>query len=221
MTEYRNHITFSIVVGICYALGGMYLLNLDGETSMLALAIIAIAGILPDIDAKNGAPAREVGAILSAVAPIAILEAYPHFKAGGMVRIALVVVVCYLVTRVFVVRGLKKFTVHRGMMHSIPAAIITFQLAFLLFYDLFLLERLYVSVAAFVGFMSHLFLDATSNLDLVGKAMGSEERPAPVLKVLAKSWVQTAAVYSGMLVLGWYMFRELYPSARFIAGVQY
>jgi hypothetical protein len=107
------------------------------------------------------------------------------------------------------------------MIHSIPAAIITFEFVFLLFWDLYLYDRLYLATAALVGFLSHLLLDAYGNLDIVGKAMGKPRTVQPVMKFAANSWGATASAYGLCLLLGWFIAQDLYPSLRIVAGINY
>ena len=221
MAQHSSHISFSAAVGIAYATGGWYVLHALPEHAILALAIILITGMLPDIDGGEGAPAKEVAALLAAIVPVVLVQSLPFVQAGGVARIALVVIVSYVVTRIFVVRGLQKLTTHRGMLHSIPASIIIFELAYLLFHDLYWRDRLYLASAAFIGFLSHLLLDASSNIDLVGKALGSGDRKAPALKIAGGSWGMTIAAYICLLSLGWYIAQDFYPRLRFYAGVNY
>ena len=221
MAKYESHVTFSTVAGIAYGLVGMLMLDIYPEHCILALAMIVIAGILPDIDHKNGAVAKEVGTLISAVCPILILKFLPGIKAGGMTRIALVVIACYLFTRVFIVRLLQNITVERGMLHSIPAAIVIFEVVYLVFYDLYWTDRLYVATAAFAGFFFHLLLDASSNVDIVGSALGEGKKKTPALKFFGNDTPATVAVYLCMATLGWFVMKDMYPNLSVQTAVTY
>lgn len=213
--------SFSVVIGVAYAVVGVLFFDIFLELAFLASAIVVITGMLPDIDAKSSAPARELGGLLAAVAPIALIELYPGVRAGGLARVALVVVCCYFVTRVIVVRLLQRFTVHRGMVHSLPAAIITFEIVYLLFWDLYWYDRLYIGIAGFVGFMSHLVLDASGNIDLLGKALGKAEKKPAALKLVSDRTGATVFMYASMLVLGWFVALDVYPHLSVYAGIRY
>lgn len=214
MAQQQSHITFSTVVGVGYSLCGILLLGVHPELAVLALALIVIAGLLPDIDHSSGVPANELGALLAAVAPLVLVEALPALRSGGMARMALVVIACYLFTRVFVVRALQFVTRERGMVHSIPAAVIIFELTYLLFSDLYWFDRVYIAAAAFTGFLSHLVLDAFGNLNLVGRAMGGGQKAKPALSLRGDTWASTAVAYACMAVLGWFVYLELYPQVK-------
>jgi membrane-bound metal-dependent hydrolase YbcI (DUF457 family) len=217
----QSHVTFSVSIGLAYALGGVFIFNFLPEHAVLASVIVIIAGMLPNIDSKGGASAREMGGLLAAISPIVLIEFFPGLKAGGIARIALLVVCCYLITRMVVVRALERFTVHRGIFHSIPAAILTFEVVYLLFWDLYWKERLFIAIAALVGFLSHLILDALTNLDLLGRAFGKGERKPAVLKFTGKTLGSTVAMYISVVVLGWFIAIDIYPSLSLYAGVKY
>ncbi len=221
MAQYESHISFSVFLGLGYAFAGLLLFGIGPEQVVLALAIIVIAGILPDIDAKGGAPVRELSSILAAIAPVALMNLVPYFREGGISRIALLIILCYLVTRVFIMRAVQRFCERRGMLHSIPAALLTFQITYLIFWDLTLRPRLFVACAALLGFLSHLILDATTNVDLVGKAMGSAEKKPAVLKVLAPTSGVTVFLYFSVFVLGWLVAQDMYPNLRLSFGFSY
>ncbi|MCB0324553.1 MAG: metal-dependent hydrolase [Bdellovibrionales bacterium] len=211
MATQQSHISFSLGVGLLYTLGGIFVLSINPEYALLAGVIIVIAGMLPDVDSGTGVPARELAGLLAAVSPLLILEHIPEVRVGGVARVTLVVVCAYLLTRVLIVRGLQKFASHRGIWHSLPAAIITFELTYLLFWDVFWYDRLYLASAALTGFMLHLLMDAYTNLDLVGQAMGNANKKPPVLKLRGKSMGPTIAMYAGMLYLGYFVARDFYP----------
>ncbi|MCC6221119.1 MAG: metal-dependent hydrolase [Deltaproteobacteria bacterium] len=214
MASYQNHISFSAAIGAAYAVGGVFFFNIYPELTVLALALIIICGLIPDVDANNGAPSRELGALLATVTPVVIIEFFPGFKAGGIARIALLAIGSYLFTRIVVVRALQKFTDHRGMLHSMPAAVIFFELAYLLFWDLYWKERLYIASAAFLGFFSHLLLDALGNVDIVGSALGKAEKKKAVLKFVGDNLGITLFMYASVLLLGWFVFKDVYPELR-------
>jgi hypothetical protein len=106
------------------------------------------------------------------------------------------------------------------MIHSIPASIIVFELAFLLFHDVYWKERMYLSAAAFIGFLSHLVLDGYSNLDLVGRMMGKAQKATPALKVIGPTWGKTFVLYGLVTYLGYFVMRDLYPGFRITATIQ-
>ncbi len=221
MATQQSHMTFSIVLALLYSVGGMIFFNAPAEHALLAAVIIFVAGMLPNIDHGGGGTAKEMGSLLAAVAPLVLLELFPVISNGGVVRMTLVVICAYVLTRLVIVRGFQKLTTSRGMVHSIPAAIITSQLTYLLFWDSELGVRIFLALAAFSGFMTHLFLDAYSNLDLVGKAMGQKSGRSAALSLLGDSFGTNLVAYGTMCVLGWLIAKDFYPGLGLYGGVTY
>jgi len=211
----------SIIVAALYAAFGYYFGGFGTEHLLLASVVVIMAGLLPDIDGSDEMPSRELAGLTAAVSPLVLLEMVPSISNGGLVRIALAVVCCYVLTRLFIFRGLRSVFAPRGMIHSVPAAIIAFQLTYLLFWDLPLYERVFISLAAFTGFFSHLFLEFYLEFDLIGRATGKAKDGPRVLKFFGRSWISNAAIYTTMFVLGWIIAKDLYPNLGVSAQITY
>ena len=221
MAKEQSHFSISIGLAVIYVLAGVVLLALKPEVLLLASVIVVIAGMLPNIDEGNSGSAHEFGGLLAAVSPLIFLQFFPRFQDGGITRLVLVVVCCYILSRIVIARVFQKVLIHRGMLHSIPAAIVTFEVVYLLFWDLGQRDRLYLAFAALLGFTMHLIMDAYTNLDLVGRAMGRGVQKQPgALKLKGNTWGATFAVYTCMFVLGWFVMKDLYPGFRLVAGVK-
>ena len=216
-----RYFTSSILIAAVYALLGYYWGGFDIEHVLLASAIVIIAGILPDVDGSDEMPTREVAGLLAAVSPLVFLELFPGISQGSLIRVALIIICCYILTRLIIFRGLKLIFSPRGMIHSIPSSIISFQLTYLLFWELPLYSRLFISMAAFVGFFFHLLLEAYLEFDLIGRASGKHTTGAGTLKFFGRSWLSNATVYGTMLILGWIIVKDIYPDLGVSAKLTY
>ena len=81
---------------------------------------------------------------------------------------------------------LKHCTVHRGMFHSLPAAVIFGEIAFLLAPSDDLGPKLFMAGAVVVGFLSHLLLDEIYSVDCRGAAAEKVVRHGP--ETLGPQW---------------------------------
>jgi len=158
MAGFKTHVTFSSSLGVGYAAAGFVLLDIPWPSCILAGGLCGVSGMLPDLDSGPGRPLRESMSFAAAVVPMLLLERFqvmgwPH----EMMVLAAAVLYCFI--RFGVAAMLRKYTVHRGMFHSVPAALIAAMVAFLLVgcrdYD----TRVFKAGAVFTGFMSHLVLD--------------------------------------------------------------
>ncbi len=125
---------------------------------MVAAGLCSVSGMLPDLDSDSGVPVRETMAFFAAVVPALMI---PRFIQLGFdwEQIVVAAGLIYLAFRFCIAEIFKRFSVHRGMWHSIPAAAIAGLLAFLIVSGASLEIRLFKTAAVVLGFMIHLVLD--------------------------------------------------------------
>jgi membrane-bound metal-dependent hydrolase YbcI (DUF457 family) len=155
---FREHITGSTIVGIGYGAAAWCVGDIPPVTCGLAAGLCAVAGMLPDLDSGPGVPLRESVAFAAAVVPVMV---FPRLEQIGipMEGTILICTVLYLAIRFGLSWLLKKYSVHRGMFHSLPAAAIAGLAAFLVFGAEQPLHRYFVASAVVLGFITHLVLD--------------------------------------------------------------
>ncbi len=196
MAGFQTHITVSSVLGVGYGAAGYYL-GLPVESCCLTAALCSLSGMLPDLDSDTGVPVRETMALTSAVVPMLLIE---RFKQAGLSHetTVLAAVATYLVVRFGIGWLFKKFTVHRGMWHSIPACLIASLLAFLLVSGLNLDIRLYKAGGVALGFLSHLVLDEIWSIGVKGGRLQVKKSLGTALKFWGKDRWPNVATYLGL-----------------------
>lgn len=199
MAGFQTHIAVSSVVGASYAWLGMTQLQLPPESAAVAGGLCAIAGILPDLDSDSGVPARETIGFAAAVVPMLLFHRL--FRTGwSPEQMFLVGAPAYLFIRFGLGTLLKRFTVHRGMFHSIPAIGIAGMIAFLLIDHVNPTVRMFKAAAVSLGYFVHLLLDeiwsvqVSSGLPKLKKSFGS------ALKVFSGDGNANSACF-GILIL--------------------
>ena len=211
MASQRSHVAVSSCLGIAYAAVGIALFRVHPEFALLSAVLVLAAGVLPNIDNGPSSPSgQELSGFLAALAPLIVMELYPHLRSGGVARIVLVVLVCYMVSRIIFLHFLKRYAKSRGLLHSIPAAILTCEAVYLLFWDLLPFDRLFLAGGALIGYGSHLLLDAFANFDLTG----TTSKKPPALKLGLGNWTTNTVVYSTVIVLGWIIAKDLFPAMQ-------
>jgi hypothetical protein len=100
----------------------------------------------------------------AAVVPMMMVDRF-HAMGMGLESIILAGGAIYLLIRFGLAAILKRYTVHRGMFHSVPAALIAGEIAFLTFGCERIELRYFVAGAVVLGFMSHLILDEIWSID--------------------------------------------------------
>ncbi len=204
--------TSSYFLSVVYTLIGFFFLRLPGELCLLSGVVVFIASILPDIDSDKEVAGQEIAILIAAILPLLAISYKPSLQTTGVTGMAILVFASYLITRIIFVQFAISFVSYRGILHSIPAAIITFDLTYLLFKDLHTFERLYISVAALVGFMSHLLVEAYANLDMVNQALGKGGKDKPVMKLTGATQQSTIFAYAVLCGLTYVVFQDLFPA---------
>lgn len=164
MADFRTHVTCSGVLGGAYAVAGLAI-GMPMSTSLVSGALCALGGMLPDIDSESGIPRRESLGFLAAVAPMLLLDRFREWGLGHD-DIVFATVAIYLGVRYIGAELLTKFTVHRGMFHSIPALFIFAGVAFLMCGTNNVQLRYFKAFAVFLGALSHLLLDEMWSVEL-------------------------------------------------------
>lgn len=196
MAAFRQHVTFSSVLGVGYAATLTYT-GMEWTHSVLAGGLCGIAGMLPDLDSDSGKPVRELFGLAAAIAPLLLLRRLERL--GGSAEAAILLgAVLYVLIRFGASWLFKLLTVHRGMFHSLPAAFIAGALAFLAHECPEPDGRLALAGGVILGFLSHLLLDELSSVDAAGLRLNKSAGSA--IKLFSSSW--TASLFTWLLLLG-------------------
>jgi len=158
MADFTTHISTSSMLGLAYGGAAYGFFDVPLPTAILAGGLCSVSGMLPDLDSNSGVPLRESVASAAAVVPMMMVDRFRQFGFSPELMV-LAGAAVYLLIRFGLAKFLKAFTVHRGMFHSIPAAVIFFEIAFLLASGTDVRLRYYKAGAVLLGYMSHLVLD--------------------------------------------------------------
>jgi membrane-bound metal-dependent hydrolase YbcI (DUF457 family) len=195
MASYREHLACSSMVGAVYGAAGIWVWNLnDWGPVFLGSGLTALGGVLPDLDSDSGVPIRELFNIAAALTPFLI---YPRLvQSGFTLEQALVLIgALYLFIRYGLAGWFKRYTVHRGIFHSIPAMFIAGLVVYLAHASPDQKLRIYLAVGVMLGFLSHLILDELYSVDFMGFRIKLNKFAGSALKLYSPSWSATAACY--------------------------
>jgi membrane-bound metal-dependent hydrolase YbcI (DUF457 family) len=197
MAMFRTHVQFSSVLGVGYAAGAIYGLNMPWPHAAMAGALCGVSGMLPDLDSDGGIPIREIFGVTAAAVPFVLhqrlITATPSPEGAVVLAVGIYLFIRYGVSWVF-----KHLTAHRGMFHSIPAALIAGEIAFLVHDCPEPLGRWVLAGGVLLGFFSHLLLDEIYSVDGVGLRLKSSFGTA--LKLASPS--TTATIFCWLLLTG-------------------
>ncbi|MCC7083922.1 MAG: metal-dependent hydrolase [Pirellulales bacterium] len=214
MAGFKTHITTSTVIGIAGGAASKIYFGVPLETSLLAAGLCGVAGMMPDLDSGPGRPLRESMAFAAAVVPMMCVD---RFKQAGMSLESMILASggMYLAIRFGLAALLRRYTVHRGMFHSIPAALIAGEVTFLAFGCERLDLRFFVAGAVVVGFMSHLILDEIWSIEWHRGRMRFKSSFGTAIKFWGDSVWANISTYLKVVVLTFLVVNDQEWTGRF------
>ncbi len=196
MPGFKIHISASTTLGIAYGGAAFTLYDVPAPTAAVATVLCSVSGMLPDLDSGPGRPLHESVCFAAAAVPMMMMDRFRHWGWDNETMI-LAGAVAYLFIRFVLGELLKKFTVHRGIFHSLPVALIFCEIAFLICTAGDLNLRYFKAGAIAVGFMSHLILDEIWSIDFRHQRLKSSFGTA--FKMWSECRWATALAYAIMI----------------------
>jgi hypothetical protein len=200
MAGFKTHITTSGLLGLGYGGLALAMFDVPPSTCVLAGCLCGVSGMLPDLDSGPGVPLRESLAFAAAVVPMMMIDRARHMGLS-FEMIALAGSLLYLLIRFGLGWALRKYTVHRGMFHSLPAALIAGEIAFLVCSSGDLTIRYYKAGAVVVGFMSHLLLDELYSIEWYRGRLRLKRSFGTAVKVWGDSLWANFSTYAKLAIL--------------------
>lgn len=172
--------TVSVISDFCSLIGGIVILFLAATCSAA-----------PDIDSDTGRPRELVLSFLGIAIPIVLL--FNISDSTSSENILAATLISFFLVRYLLGHLLAKFTVHRGLWHSVPAALLCSEITYLLFFDLPVKVRLLYALSVLGGFISHLLLDELYSVKVL--ALDTKRSFGTALKFTGPSKLQTFFLY--------------------------
>ena len=172
--------TVSVISDFCSLIGGIVILFLAATSSAA-----------PDIDSDTGRPRELVLSFLGIAIPIVLL--FNISDSTSSENILAATLISFFLVRYILGYLLAKFTVHRGLWHSVPAAVLCSEITYLLFFDLPVKVRLLYALSVLGGFISHLLLDELYSVKVL--ALDTKRSFGTALKFTGPSKLQTFFLY--------------------------
>src|SRR5262245_62196 len=217
MASYQGHLMFSSALGAAYASVAVWKFDLDWGPAFLGAGCCALGGLLPDLDSDSGVPVRELFNLAAAIIPLFLLHRLrSHFT---LEQTIVLLGFAYLLIRYGLYSLFKRWTVHRGMFHSIPAMLIAGLATFLAYYPdpeltKHALYRYLIAGGVALGFLSHLILDELYSVDFMGLKVRLNKFAGSALKFWSPSMPATIFTYVILAGLALVFWLEMNPSAR-------
>lgn len=157
MPDYKTHITWSTVAGIGLGCVAKQFYGVSITQAVFGGVLCSLGGVLPDIDSNTSRAYQRCITTISGTCVLLLASRLRDFSLEPEGVVTTCAAVYFFI--IYVIGGfVKKITIHRGMCHSIPFAVISGELIFILTSGSTEL-RLFKAFAIFLGTMIHLLLD--------------------------------------------------------------
>lgn len=207
MAGFRTHITVSGVCGVVYGGAAVQPLGFAPDTAVLAAGLATVGGMLPDLDSDSGVPVRELFGLAAVVGPLVLLPRLVHMDLSRETILS-TLLFGYAFIRYVAATLFKRFTVHRGMYHSIPAMLIAGLCVYLAYQSPDRNLRFLLAGGVMLGFLSHLVLDEIYSVDLRGVRIKLKASAGSALKLASTSLPATATCYLILGGLGYLAYQD-------------
>ena len=168
MADFKTHLIGGVATS-SFATGYFYNSGLGEPLEIIPFVTLGVIGtFLPDIDSDNSTSLRLVFKVLSIILPAIIVTKL--FNYLSLIQIIFVALVTILSIRIFL-WGLKALTVHRGIIHSVPAGGMFSLMTICILKQIpFISEDIpfCAGIILFVGYITHLVLDELYAINLAG-----------------------------------------------------
>lgn len=207
MGNYRQHLTLSTATGAVFAGFSWWPCGFPATTCLVAGGLCSLGGLLPDIDSDTSRSFRDYMWMTGSIASTLVANRLYTMEIDAEMTIFIGVSI-FMGIRYGLASIIKKFTIHRGIIHSIPAAVISGELVYLLSAGNFE-QRLLKAIGFALGFFSHLLLDEICSFTKVDGKIHVKKSFGTALKLFNRSKLQVA--FGCYLVLGlltWLCFHQ-------------
>ncbi|MBW1784726.1 MAG: metal-dependent hydrolase [Deltaproteobacteria bacterium] len=203
MAGFKIHLTAGMASGAALSLIGY---SVKGVGLLQAGAIFVVgsaAGLLPDLDSDTGKPLSFLFHLVSILVPsLLFMEIIREFD-NSAEFVVCYFTLSYLLLNYGVCAVIKRLTVHRGILHSVPFALVCGGIGYLLFESSGSDIALLAGIAVLTGCLVHLLVDEISSFDLkLGLLPFPRRSRGTAFKLKSDSIVATIFIYLVLVLVG-------------------
>ena len=182
MADFKTHLSVAGSLSGTAAIGCLYTGLAEPTDTLLLFTIGTIGGVLPDVDSDHSIPASLLFSCLATL--VAFFSVFSRISTYSLIEAILLWVAVFLVVRYLVFELFKRFTVHRGVFHTLLAGVFFCFLCATVLHEAFALSSALSWLSGFFilfGYLIHLLLDELYSVDMTGmrlkKSFGTALKP--------------------------------------------
>ncbi len=170
MANFNTHFSAAAVQSGMIATGLLALGHIEPAEATLCFVLGTAGGLAPDLDAERSTPVNIAFSVLAVL--LAFASVFAVANRLSIAESVILWLVLYVVTRVAFAHLFAAITVHRGMYHSVPAAllagVLTANVLHALFAQTAFIATLYGLVVS-LAYLQHLALDELVSVNITGR----------------------------------------------------
>lgn len=209
MGNFVHHNIGGVIAGTSCGVIGYIYASIPLPESVSAGVLCYISSLLPDIDSPVSKPAEFIVNICSALAPALLFSYFSEYQLRPSSYITLAMV-GYMGTGFLIKQIIRRITVHRGIIHSIPMSVMWGACVYVLLRKESVLIQNVMTLSAIAGFIVHLLIDEMfSVVDISGGTFMPKRSFGTALKLSGMSIITTICMYAALCIILWYCFMKL------------
>lgn len=202
MADFKTHLTGGIISGAGFSVVGLFTNALTVTQAGAVFTVGAFAGLLPDLDSDTGKPLTFLFQLLSIIIPCVFFPTAAQYGGNSPEFLICYFILSYIFINYIVCSLIKKMTVHRGIMHSIPFAILCGGVGYLLFSNSGGQIAFITGTAALFGCLLHLILDELNSFKFkYGFIPTLKKSGGTALKFKSSSFSTTLLIYTILIIV--------------------
>lgn len=202
MADFKTHLAGGIVSGAGFSAAGVAVNSLSLTQAGAVFTIGAFSALVPDLDSDTGKPLAFLFQLISVLVPCLFYHEAVKFGGHSPEFLICYFALAYLLMNYVVCALIKKMTVHRGIMHSLPFALLCGAISYWLFMKSGPQMAKMVGLAALVGCLVHLVLDELNAFKLKhGILPGLKKSSGSAFKLKSQSVLTTLFIYTLLVMV--------------------
>ena len=209
MAEFKVHLVGGIVAGVGMSVAGHFMAGLAPLQAGAVFVAGSVGGLLPDLDSDTGKPLTFLFHLVSVLIPSLLLVRAVQIGGDSPEFLVCYFTGSYLFINYIVCAIVKRVTIHRGMMHSIPFVFVCAGIAYLLFEPSGTQVAVIAGLAVLLGCLVHLVLDEITSFKLkFGFIPVPKRSSGSAFKFKSDSLFATLFIYIILIIVGIVVFQS-------------
>jgi membrane-bound metal-dependent hydrolase YbcI (DUF457 family) len=199
--NFIHHISGGVVAGAACGAAAAHFFDQPPVDAVAIGVLCCASSLLPDIDSPQSKPTEMLFGMTSVLAPVFLVQGIgvQHLTPSEIILVALL---GYTVVQYVLRRLMQRLTVHRGIFHSIPMALIWGAIVYLAFRHAVPSTQEIAAAAAILGFFVHLAIDEMfSFINFEGIRLSPKQSFGSAFKFFAPSLAANMFAYIVLFIL--------------------